>query len=264
MTSPLHLDTGAIALDALPGDEVAEARSHIDSCEACSAELVGFLETAALLGAAVAATPPLTLRRSILERIAVTPQLPPLTGPARHAAPETTPETPRASDGATVADNVVQLRRPWYRRASPLIAAAVAAVVIGGGAIVVVNNAQDQGQQTAQTLEQCVATASDKKVLSPDNGQGAVTFAPSCGAATLDVSGLPELPGDRTYQLWALAGETVAPRSLGLLPDASAGNPQLITAPTQPGENTVAITAEPAGGSSGPTLPILWMTKLDA
>ena len=263
MTSPLHLDTGAIALDAVPGDEVAEARSHIDTCEACSAELVGFLETAALLGAAVAETPPPSLRRSVMERIAVTAQLPPLTAPARHAAPESTPVAP-VSDGTSDAENVVQLRRPWYRRASPLIAAAVAAVVIGGGAVVVVNNMQDQGQQTAQTLEQCVATASDKKVLIPDAGQGAVTFAPSCGAATLDVSGLPDLPDDQTYQLWALAGETVAPRSLGLLPDASAGNPQLITAETEPGENTVAITAEPAGGSSGPTLPILWMTKLDA
>jgi anti-sigma-K factor RskA len=198
----------------------------------------------------------------------VTAQLPPLTAPAKHAAPDDAPEQRPAGDGsgseADNVDNVIPLRRPWYRRASPLIAAAVAAVVIGGGAIVVVNNAQDQQQQTAQTPEQCVAAASDKKVLSPDAGQGAVTFAPSCGAATLDVSGLPDLPDDQTYQLWALAGETVAPRSLGLLPDASAGNPQLVTAQTQPGENTVAITAEPAGGSSGPTLPILWMAKLDA
>jgi hypothetical protein len=263
MTSPLHLDTGAIALDAVPSDEIAEARSHIDTCEACSAELVGFLETAALLGAAVAQTPPASLRRSIMERIAVTPQLPPLTGTARHAAAEPS-EVTSEDNGNAEADNVVPLRRPWYRRASPLIAAAVAAVVIGGGAIAVVNNAQDQGQQTAQTPEQCVATAADKKVLSPDAGQGAVTFAPSCNAATLDVSGLPDLPDNQTYQLWALAGETVAPRSLGLLPDASAGNPQLITAQTKPGENTVAITAEPAGGSSGPTLPIRWMTKLDA
>jgi anti-sigma-K factor RskA len=230
--------------------------------------LVGFLETAALLGAAVAQTPPASLRRSILERIAVTPQLPPLTGTARHAAPEPPEappqdEAPSQDEAPVEADNVVPLRRPWYRRASPLIAAAVAAVVIGGGAIVVVNNAQDQGQQTAQTPEQCVATAADKKVLSPDAGQGTVTFAPSCNAATLDVSGLPDLPDNQTYQLWALAGETVAPRSLGLLPDASAGNPQLITAETKPGENTVAITAEPAGGSSGPTLPILWVTKLN-
>jgi len=232
---------------------------------------VGFLETAALLGAAVEETPPPSLRRSIMERIAVTAQLPPLTTPAKHAAPDDAPEQRPVGDGAgsevdnvDSVDNVIPLRRPWYRRASPLIAAAVAAVVIGGGAIVVVNNVQDQQQQTAQTPEQCVATANDKKVLSPDAGQGAVTFAPSCGAATLDVSGLPDLPDDQTYQLWALAGETVAPRSLGLLPDASAGNPQLVTAQTQAGENTVAITAEPAGGSSGPTLPILWMAKLDA
>ncbi|MET0864690.1 MAG: anti-sigma factor, partial [Nakamurella sp.] len=179
----------------------------------------------------------------------------------KHAATESAPEPASAAPPAT--SNVVPLR-PWYRRASSLIAAAVAAVVIGGGAIVVVNNVQDQGQQTAQTPEQCVAQAADKKVLTPQAGQGAVTFAPSCNAATLDVSGLPDLPDDQTYQLWALADETVPPRSLGLLADASAGNTQLITAQTQPGENVVAITAEPAGGSAGPTLPILWATNLDA
>lgn len=259
MTSPLHLDTGVLALGAMPTDEVAEARSHIDTCEACSSELVGFLETAAMLGSAVAQTPPPSLRRAIMDRIAVTPQLPPLTAPSRPAAPS----APESSGTVGAADNVVPLRRPWYRRATSLIAAAVAAVVIGGGAVAIVNNQQDQALQTAQTPEQCVATAGDRKVLSPQAGQGEVTFAPSCNAATLDVSGLPGLPSDQTYQLWALAGETVAPRSLGLLPDASAGKTQLVTAQTKPGENVVAITAEPAGGSTGPTLPILWMTNLN-
>ena len=198
-----------------------------------------------------------------MDRIAVTPQLPPLTRPEQ-PVPDAASTDPGTATDAPAADNVVPLRRPWYRRASSLIAAAVAAVVIGGGAIAIVNNQQDQAQQTAQTPEQCVATAADKKVLSPQAGQGEVTFAPSCNAATLDVTGLPDLPDNQTYQLWALAGETVAPRSLGLLSDASAGNPQLVTAQTQPGENVVAITAEPAGGSAGPTLPILWMTNLDA
>jgi anti-sigma-K factor RskA len=87
-----------------------------------------------------------------------------------------------------------------------------------------------------------------------------VRYAPSCGAALLDVTGLPALPSDRTYQLWALAGAT--PRSLGTLPDATAGKPQVIAAQTRTGENAVAITAEPAGGSQSPTLPILWQAAL--
>jgi anti-sigma-K factor RskA len=89
-----------------------------------------------------------------------------------------------------------------------------------------------------------------------------VVYAPSCAAVTIDVTGLPDLPDDQTYQLWALAGEQ--PRSLDVLPDASAGQPQLVTKSTQPGENAVAITVEPAGGSAAPTLPIIWQAKLGA
>jgi len=79
-------------------------------------------------------------------------------------------------------------------------------------------------------------------------------------SALLDVTGLPALPSDRTYQLWAIAGEQ--PRSLGVLPEASAGEQQIVAAQTQAGENVVAITAEPAGGSEQPTLPILWQATL--
>ena len=43
---------------------------------------------------------------------------------------------------------------------------------------------------------------------------------------------------------------------------AATGQPQTVTQPTQPGENAVAITAEPAGGSAAPTFPIVWMTEL--
>jgi anti-sigma-K factor RskA len=38
----------------------------------------------------------------------------------------------------------------------------------------------------------------------------------------------------------------------------------LVTKSTQPGENAVAITVEPAGGSAAPTLPIIWQAKLGA
>ena len=87
-----------------------------------------------------------------------------------------------------------------------------------------------------------------------------MTYAQSCSAALLDVTGLPVLPSTETYQLWALAGDQ--PRSLGVLPDASAGKQQVVTAQPQPGETVVAITAEPAGGSAQPTLPILWQASL--
>ena len=122
-------------------------------------------------------------------------------------------------------------------------------------------------EEVARTPEQCVATAADRTETTPVSGQGTVTYAASCAAVTVDVSGLPALPDDRTYQLWALSGEqagqpTVAPRSMGLLPQAATGQPQVVTEATNPGEVAVAITAEPAGGSAAPTVPIVWTANL--
>lgn len=260
MSTDLHLDTGALALGALPDDERAQVEQHLATCDSCTDELAGFLATVNMLGAAAAETPPASLRRSVLSAIAVTPQLPPLiaaTPPTivpRHAADELQP-------GSAPVSNVVPLRR-WYRRPGALVAAAIAAVVIGGGTVVAINQAGDSSQQVALTPEQCVAQAADRQVITPEVGQGTVAYAASCNAVTLDVTGLPDLPSDQAYQLWAVQGQT--PRSLGLLEDASQGQPQLVTATTNAGESVVAITAEPAAGSPQPTSQIIWQTTLDA
>jgi anti-sigma-K factor RskA len=264
MSTPadFHLDTGAMALGALPDDELAQVQEHLETCESCAAELAGFRETVAMLAAVSAEAPPASLRRSIMEQIAVTPQLPPLL-PAPSTTEAATPtqvDSPPAEAAADLPDNVVPIRR-WFRRPGALIAAAVAAVVIGGGAIVAVNQAGGPGTQVAQTPEECIAQAADKKEVTPAaGGEGSVTYAASCSAVLLDVTGLPDLPDNQTYQLWALKGDVA--RSLDVLPDASAGQPQLVTKTTEPGENAVAITVEPAGGSAQPTLPIVWQASL--
>lgn len=259
MNADSHLDAAAYALDAMPADEALEFQSHLEGCESCSAELVGFLETAALLGAAQAERPPAGLRAAVMARVAVTPQLPPITeaGPSTTAPGEA--QAPSRRLGAHRASGTAQR---WYRRPGALLAAAVAALVVGGGAIFAVNQV-GQNDQVAQTPEQCVAGAADQRQITPAQGSGGtVKYAPSCGAALLEVTGLPALPSGRTYQLWALAGQQ--PRSLGVLPDAAAGKPQVVGAQTQPGETVVAITAEPAGGSQQPTLPILWRATLQS
>jgi anti-sigma-K factor RskA len=260
MTTPdMHLDTGALALGALPEDERAEVEAHLATCDSCPAELAGFLQTVALLGSVAAETPPASLRRAIMARVAVTPQLPPLS-PVDAEPVASSPPTPPAGP-RHAADNVVPLRRRWYRRPAALVAAAIAAVVIGGGTVVAINQLNNQEQQVAQTPEQCVAQAADKQQLAPELGSGSAIYAPSCAAVTLDVTGLPDLPTDKTYQLWAIAGDA-QPRSLGVLDAASTGQPQLVTKTTNAGENVLAITTEPAGGSTAPTLPIIWKTTL--
>src|ERR1700712_2798020 len=85
MTTDQHLNTGAMALGALPEDEAASFVDHLETCEVCAAELDSFRETAAILGSSVAQTPPAGLRRSVMEAISRTPQLPPLTDPVSGA-----------------------------------------------------------------------------------------------------------------------------------------------------------------------------------
>ena len=252
-----------MALGALPDDELAQVQEHLATCESCTAELNGFRETVAMLAAVSAETPPASLRRSIMSRIAVTPQLPPLviTAESTEPPPVAEPTGPVPSESPQdLPDNVVPIRR-WFRRPGALIAAAIAAVVIGGGAVVAINQAGGPGTQVAQTPEECIAQAPDKVEVAPAaGGQGTVSYAASCSAVMLDVTGLPDLPDNQTYQLWALKGDQA--RSLDVLPDASAGQPQLVTKSTEPGENAVAITVEPAGGSKTPTLPIVWQASL--
>jgi len=285
----MHLDTGALALGALPADELPAIEDHIGTCDSCREELAGFRETVIRLAAVAAEAPPASLRQAVMAAIAVTPQLPPVdrssgttpqTVVGRHRDPDPPPAPEPGDPGPShddvrtaaetapdhavpdhaVPDNVRTLR-PWYRRPASWIAAAAAVVILGGG-LVAINQFRGQ-QQVAQTPEQCVATAADRTRLTPESGPGTVFYAPSCAAVTVDVTGLPALPADHTYQLWALSGQpSTAPRSLGVLPDAASGQPQTVTQPTQPGENAVAITAEPAGGSASPTLPIVWMTDL--
>lgn len=193
-------------------------------------------------------------------RVAVTPQLPPITeaGSPRPTAPGAAHSPSRRLGSHRAGGTALR----WYRRPGALLAAAVAVLVLGGGAIFAVNQV-GQHDQVAQTPEQCVAGAADQRQITPAQGSaGTVKYAPSCGAALLEVAGLPALPADRTYQLWALAGQQ--PRSLGVLPDAAAGKPQIVGAKTQSGETVVAVTAEPVGGSPQPTLPILWRATLQS
>jgi len=157
---------------------------------------------------------------------------------------------------------VIPLRRPWYRRPAAFIAAAVAAAVIGGGVLVAVNRASSPTDPQV-ALEQCVQQAGDAQVLKPaDATQGEVRFAPSCNAALVDVSGLRDLPADRTYQLWVLAGSNA--RSVTLLNQAADGQPQIWAAPTQAGDTAIGITEEPAAGSPQPTSSPIWAVTLPA
>jgi anti-sigma-K factor RskA len=120
--------------------------------------------------------------------------------------------------------NVIPLRRrPWVARGAMVAAAAVACVAVGLGV-----SLSEPGQR--------VVTAT----LSVRSG----------GNAMLSMSGMDAAPRGKTYEAWVMvAGRK--PRPAGLFrggPDSS-----LALRGTVPENGVVAVTIEPAGGSSAPT-----------
>ena len=321
MNPDLHMDTGVLAAGAMPPEELAEVEAHLETCESCRSELAGFLETVALLGGAAAEAPPASLRRRVMDAVAVTPQLPPLPvqsdsgppivhGPGAHRAPDADAAVPDArpptlgpstlglpsgpsdagpsdvgpsDDGPDVtgpADatgpaaepkeeppgsgpgSVTPLRPRWYRRPGTYLVAAATAAILVVGTVFAVN--QFTGEDAVTALQECIQEAPDREQLQPQAGAGSVTLAPSCAGVLVDVTGLPPLPDDRTYQLWMLAGSADPPRSLSLLPGVADGGQQVVVAPTQPGDTAVGVTNEPAAGSPAPTSQPVWAVPLEA
>ena len=84
------------------------------------------------------------------------------------------------------------------------------------------------------------ATDASVKVVVDESGRGFVI-----------PENLPALPDGSTYQLWSVVDGT--PVSLGIL----GSDPNVTVVATGPDPSTMAITAEPAGGSPAPTSPIL-------
>jgi anti-sigma-K factor RskA len=80
------------------------------------------------------------------------------------------------------------------------------------------------------------------------------------GVAELTVSGLPDAPAGKAYEIWVIEG-TGAPKPAGLFTDT--GEPVTLTRPA-PAGSTVAVTLEQAAGSETPTPPIRVSTMVPA
>jgi len=265
MTTDQHLDTGAMALDALPDDEAAQYRDHLTGCPSCSAELAGFLETAALLGSSVAQTPPASLRKSVMEAIAQTKQLAPLRAvPAldthilaelgRHRHPAAQPAEQLSAENLA---HIIPIKRAWYRRPQALIAAAVALLVVGGG----VTFAVSHPFAVTPSASECVAATANKAVIALTVGTGGhVTLAPDCDTALVTFPALADPPAGKVYQLWVMKG--AASTSAGTITKSPTGGFVAAYAAVHAGDTAVAVSLEPAPGSAQPTPDPIWVARL--
>lgn len=214
---------GAYALDAVSSDEARRVEAHLAECATCAAEVAGHREVAATLAHSYEEPPD-----GLWSRIS-----------AEIEPPAEMPEE--------LSRRVVQLT-PGRRRTWPMMAAAAAVVIVAllGGLVLQQGSQIDKLENIAAPTMRDLADAALRdpdarafEMVGADGTRVSLVVQPT-GRGYVFADALPDLPDDRTYQLWGIGDDQVV--SLGLL-DAE------VAAFTLPaGVGTLAITEETAGG----------------
>jgi len=240
------------AVDALEPAERAEFEQHLTECPACQAETAGYQDAVTQLAAEVAQDPPPALRASVLAAI--------------HGTRQEPPSSREEEPGRTGSGTVVSLtdRRQRRRRLLSVAAAAVLVPVIAltGWNLGVQSEqrAQEQSAAQEQSRENRLLSAADVSVRPIDvSGQPAALVLSEEQDAALFIAGSLPAPGEgREYQLWLLEDGTP-------IPDVhfSGGEVRVWLEGDLDRAGAVALTVEPAGGSTTPTFPVVAATELN-
>ncbi|QIM23240.1 anti-sigma factor [Phycicoccus sp. HDW14] len=251
MSPDLHHLSGAYAVDALDPAERSAFEQHLAACDSCRAEVSELSDAAHALTSLNDATPPASLRASVLAGIAQVRPLPPLVADETPAPEALASEAPTAEQpGARVI--------PFVRRTSTWFAAAAAAAAIVVGGVAWSPWSTDAPQLTAV---QQVERAADAATVTSHKGDTTATLAYSrtLGRSAITVSGMPQAPQGKTYQLWYVGSDEVA-RPAGFLTAGTDGRAEAALEGRIDGAAAVGVTVEPAGGSAAPTsAPIMVM-----
>ncbi|GAA2720840.1 anti-sigma factor [Actinocorallia aurantiaca] len=218
------------ALDALDDLERRRFEHHLAECASCAEELRGLRETTAMLGLAASSRPPAALRTRVMDEIARTRQLPPGTG----------------------------ARRRWTLPGLPLLltaAAAMIAVIVFAGYAALQSPAPGPTPPSDPRVSAVLSAADARSVdVEAAGGTGTIVFSRSLNKAVITMSGLPEVPAGRDYELWLIGPRK--PRSAGLMREET----QVISSVDD--ATHVGVTIEPEGGSPTPSSAPLFTLAL--
>jgi anti-sigma-K factor RskA len=256
-----HTLAGAYAMDALAAPDRAAFERHLTGCEDCAQEIASLREATARLAAATAVTPPPGFKERVLAAAAVTRQQAPAEGAA--AAPAAgTPATGTPAAAHGLLDRLRWIARQGWPVRLAAAAGALLTVLVLGAAVAFglangsmrqqLDQAQSSSQQIAAVLTAQDAVMRSKAVLG--GGTATIVMSHSRHALVFTAAGLRALPSSRTYELW-LVGPAGA-RPVGTLPAGSGTTGPVIASGLRPGDHLV-LTAEPAGGSSRPDMPMM-------
>ncbi|MEU1787543.1 anti-sigma factor [Streptomyces sparsogenes] len=269
-----HTSAAAYALDALEPRERRRYERHLARCPGCARDVRELAQGAVRLARAVTAPAPPGMRDRVLAAARTTPQEAPSAaagGPA--GQPARAAHAGRPGPGgrrARAAGPSPFLRRPAFglRLAAAAAALSLAAAVVLGVELVRTREELDRARGATRAVEQ-VLSAPDARGVSGRDARGrginAVTSR-RLGAAVVTVVGLPAPPEGRAYQLWLIdagPGGPAAPRPAGLLKGSGEGDP-LVTGGFGADTERLAVTLEPAGGSTRPTTnPVVQLALSD-
>jgi anti-sigma-K factor RskA len=252
MTDPLSCDQcdewlPGYVLNALTLEEATATAAHLQTCARCQARLVALEATVGRLGETVTLhEPPPELRRNLMAMVAA--DLAP-------RSPESQAPQPR-------------WRHLWTSRWIWALTAANAVLFLGAAwfawqAWSNLPHGYPSWHQMAQAIavqRQALALlteATSRRVMLNNGTQarGTLLLQSTTAQAVLIVQNLPPLPSNRVYQLW-LIRDGIRDNGGIFQVDNQGFGMLFIQAPhTFNAYQAAGITAEPAGGSPGPTSP---------
>ena len=279
--------SGLYILGTLEDGERAGFETHLSTCEECVAEVRSLRSVAdALPFAVMQVDPPASLRARILAAAGAAPSASSVSS-AQTLVPFAPKPKPAASN-ATLSEQ----RTPhstafwagWISAAAMLVVAAGAGIYASNlklqlddvelRLVDAVMKLQASEMQVARASAEVTAVRTNLALLSAPDVQdlklsGKAPAADATGRAFISrtrgllfaASNLPQLPGDRTYQLWFLTRG--APVSAGIVKPDPQGN---VTAafdalPNAPVPTGFAVSVEPEGGVPAPTGAIYLVTQ---
>jgi len=241
-------DLALYALGTLQGEERVALEKHLEGCAGCRRELEQLRGDMALMALSTAGpVPPRRAHQRLIEAVAREP---------RRAA--------------------VSAKRSWWM-VVPWVAAG--ALAVGLVALWLQNSnlqrtiasLQDQSAQQMAELQRArdvvsTLTATDAMRVTlvaaktPPQPQGKAIYVRDRSSLIFLASNLQALPPLKAYELW-LIPTSGAPIPAGVFKPDAHGSAVVVEPPLPPGvqAKAFAITVEPEGGSSAPTLPVVML-----
>ncbi len=250
----LHELAAAYALDALDEFDRARFERALAASPQLRAEVDAFRSAATGLSDALpAVAPPASLKTSLFERLDEVPQE---RAADASAAPSTRAEE-RQSGSSSIADrpsdggSIDELAARRGRRQRTVLLAAAAAVVLIVGAVVGVNWAGPNGWGVQREIAQLAEAPDAERVTQQVDGtEVTLIWSAEEERSAVIAEGLPDVGGDRTYELWYIDESGAVSAGTFDVRDDEAW--RILEGEFRPGV-VVGITVEPAGGSPQPT-----------